>query len=961
MNVSRTPLPCALILLLLGIVCAARGQSFRKTYTPQGSIARDLVETPGVGFFMAGGTTDSVLFLQRTDAAGAILWTKHQALSGAQAVAVCRAVGGGFAVLCENFRDGGILRSAVLKIDDNGETEWLKILENYSLPNGFTDIVATSDGGFALVGEGRVLTPSADFYVRLLKLDASGVLLWEKTFGQSNTTTELGRRLTELPNGDLALAGEIRGNAPPVENGADFWLARTDAQGNILWQNTYPKPAYQRIRDFLTAPDGSLVILGETVQTAPLKLTLLKTNGAGAEIWYRQPISLLEDSPLLSGSLVNCFTRDNAGNLYIPVLYENTGISTDLALLKLDAAGDSVWMKNFGLDDFFQAAVFTSDDHFAFCGTSNFAWPDLAVLVKTDGVALNPGFANILSGTVYRDENANCTRDTGESAPPLLYVEARDPLGETRVRPVGPGGHYTIPVSAGNYDIYVRTLSGAPPLWNVCDTPAVSVAGFNQTVQVPPIGVQSAGACPYLEVDLTAGALRRCTTSNWHISYCNYGSLAATGASVQVSVDPLLSYVSSSIPLSAQAGGLYTFNIADVPPGDCGSFWVKFLLSCDAVQGQGICAEAHIFPDSLCTPPDSAWDGSHLELTAGCNGGVQFTVSNTGAGMTGPCDYVIIEDQIMYQMGHLQLSAGADTAIAIPNPAGSSYYMRIDQRPGHPGAGQPSAVADHCNGPTAASLSLQLPLDDADPFIDIHCDAVVGSFDPNDKRGFPLGWRNQHFIEANRDIEYLIRFQNTGNDTAFHVVIRDQLPPQLEPLSVRPGAASHPYRFEMTANNSLSFTFSDILLPDSTTNEPESHGFVSFTVAQKPDLSQGTIIENEAAIYFDFNEPVVTEPYFHTIGRPLLNFTIDRPANPTLNLSIAPNPAAEQAIFRFDDLATGSRLHLRLFDALGRPLRTERFSGPEHIFRRDGLPSGLYFFRVETENGRVASGKLMLR
>lgn len=59
----------------------------------------------------------------------------------------------------------------------------------------------------------------------------------------------------------------------------------------------------------------------------------------------------------------------------------------------------------------------------------------------------------------------------------------------------------------------------------------------------------------------------------------------------------------------------------------------------------------------------------------------------------------------------------------------------------------------------------------------------------------------------------MIRFQNTGNDTAFLVVIRDQLPPELDPAGVRPGAASHPYRFEMVGKDQLSFTFSNILLP----------------------------------------------------------------------------------------------------------------------------------------------------
>ena len=151
MNVSRTPFRCTLLLLLLAGFFSARGQSFRKEYAPQSSVCRDLVETADGGFLMVGGVdSDSTLFLQRTDAAGTILWTKHQALAGARGIAVCRAADGSFAVLCENFSDGGILRSMVLKIDTAGETQWLKVIENPTLSNGFTDITATTDGGSML-------------------------------------------------------------------------------------------------------------------------------------------------------------------------------------------------------------------------------------------------------------------------------------------------------------------------------------------------------------------------------------------------------------------------------------------------------------------------------------------------------------------------------------------------------------------------------------------------------------------------------------------------------------------------------------------------------------------------------------------------------------------------------------------------------------------------------------------
>ncbi|MCB0556652.1 MAG: hypothetical protein KDD02_24110, partial [Phaeodactylibacter sp.] len=63
----------------------------------------------------------------------------------------------------------------------------------------------------------------------------------------------------------------------------------------------------------------------------------------------------------------------------------------------------------------------------------------------------------------------------------------------------------------------------------------------------------------------------------------------------------------------------------------------------------------------------------------------------------------------------------------------------------------------------------------------------------NDKQGFPRGYGDEHYIYPGTDLEYLVRFQNTGNDTAFLVVIRDTLSEFLDIATVRPGAASHPY------------------------------------------------------------------------------------------------------------------------------------------------------------------------
>lgn len=963
MNVFPQHLRPALILLLFFLGAQLAAQSFRKTYAPGASSCSDFTETADGGFLMVGGiATDSSLFLQRTDPTGNILWTAHQSLNGARGISVCAAPDGGFAVLCENYFDGTTLRNLVLKIDGTGVTQWQKILENPTLPNGFRDIVATTGGGYALAGDARTFVPVSDSHIQLLRLDATGTTLWTQTLGDSNAGRELALGLVEMANGDLVVAGERR-NAPAIMDGSDLFMARTDAQGNVLWQQEYPKPAYQSALDIKVDANGNLLLFGESKQASPAKAAVLKTTGDGTEIWFREPFDILDDLPAGNTRFIRSFMLDGGGNVYIPYLQINSDLisNNQLNLFKLNATGDSAWTRESGLPDLPLAALYTTDNQFALVGrTGTDVSVENAVLLKTDW---NGGLFTVfstLNGSVFWDKNLNCTLDNLESVPPNFIVKAVGQSGDTLYTFASPAGSYSFILNPDTYTITAKPLPGIENLWTACDTPVVVVPANDQVVQAPPIGIQSIVDCPYLEVELVAGLMRRCTSFNYYINYCNNGTQTATDATVQLTLDPLCSYMSSTRPLVGLSGNTLTFDLGNLPPGDCDYFQVQVLVNCAADIGQTICAEAHIYPDSNCLPPDPLWDGSHVEVQASCNGTAEFTITNTGTGdMNGTVNYVIIEDQIMYMQGAVQLDSGADSTITITSPTGNSYYIRSSQRPGHPGNSMPAAAVDLCNGQSnGPGLAQQLALNTGDPFVDIHCGQVISSYDPNDKRGFPLGWRDEHYLEVGQEVEYMIRFQNTGNDTAFLVVIRDALPAELDPATVRPGPASHPYQFQLSGPGLLRFTFENILLPDSTTNEPESHGFVTFRVAQRPNLPLGTILENTAAIDFDFNEPVITNTYFHTIGYPLLTFTLDPPIPYALDLRIAPNPAASFAEFQ---LTENDTYRFSLLDATGKLLHRHRFSGNRYRFERGALPAGLYFFRMENTGGRAASGKLILK
>ena len=109
---------------------------------------------------------------------------------------------------------------------------------------------------------------------------------------------------------------------------------------------------------------------------------------------------------------------------------------------------------------------------------------------------------------------------------------------------------------------------------------------------------------------------------------------------------------------------------------------------------------------------------------------------------------------------------------------------------------------------------------------------ITGAYDPNAKEvRTSSGLSSElYYIDQDTWLDYTIQFQNTGNDTAFFVVVTDTLAETLDPATFKLGARSHACMVEMADHGVLRFIFPNILLPDSTSNEPASHGFVCFRI-----------------------------------------------------------------------------------------------------------------------------------
>lgn len=179
-----------------------------------------------------------------------------------------------------------------------------------------------------------------------------------------------------------------------------------------------------------------------------------------------------------------------------------------------------------------------------------------------------------------------------------------------------------------------------------------------------------------------------------------------------------------------------------------------------------------------------------------------------------------------------------------------------------PGVDQLNTEYDHLLEVSAIS---QLGADSL--FTITHEGTVSCGYDPNAKQVSPSGIGQMGYVDINQShLTYTIHFQNTGNDTAHTVVLRDELDHRLIHSSLEVIATTHPFVLEVEADGEAVFTFENINLPDSGTDQLGSQGHVVLRMALEEGLPSGTLITNTAGIYFD-NNPAVTTNTVNTTLR----------------------------------------------------------------------------------------------
>jgi len=226
-----------------------------------------------------------------------------------------------------------------------------------------------------------------------------------------------------------------------------------------------------------------------------------------------------------------------------------------------------------------------------------------------------------------------------------------------------------------------------------------------------------------------------------------------------------------------------------------------------------------------------------------------------------------------------------------------------------------------------------------------HSCVITGAYDPNDKRArTSTGISDSlYYIMADDYIDYTIRFQNTGTDTAFHVVVTDTIAPNLDLRTFVAGASSQSYDLSIRNGNTLRFAFYNIQLPDSNVNEPASHGFVSFRIKPREPVLPGTTFENIANIYFDFNPPVITEPSVL-----VAEFSTGVNTHAAGSILIRPNPAREGFHVDLPGMRTAQII---LRDLHGRTVKTISRPNDRLWIDTQNLSSGSYIVEAISTSG----------
>lgn len=276
----------------------------------------------------------------------------------------------------------------LVKLDAAGNVQWDKTIGSEGNDN-LEDLIVTPDGGYLIGGTSAAGASAdksedskggADYW--LVKLDASGNIEWDRTFGGSEADYLISLHATS--DGGYLLGGTsssgISGDKTEANAGSfDFWLLKIDASGNKLWDKSYGHSSYDGLSDIASTADGGYLLGGSSSFDAPegeeaMDIWLLKIDANGNPVWDKifggnssdgltAIVPATDGGYLLAGGSSSDATGDKS---------ENSRGASDFWAIKIDAMGNKQWDSTFGGSgtEVLYDAAGTADGSFLLAGLS---------------------------------------------------------------------------------------------------------------------------------------------------------------------------------------------------------------------------------------------------------------------------------------------------------------------------------------------------------------------------------------------------------------------------------------------------------------------------------------------------------------------------------------------------------------------------------------------------------------
>ena len=816
----------------------------------------------------------------------------------------------------------------VVKTDSLGVVQWDKTIRAYEKDYLYS-VSQTTDGKYILGGysysdsganKSEDAIPmqgsnnnSKDYWI--VKINAAGNVNWDNTIG--GNSDDLLISIQQTTDGGYILGGKSKSlsSYDKTENYIgpvgyfDYWIVKVNSTGIIQWQNTIGGSSSDELTSIRQTTDGGYILGGFSSSNISGDKTenciggwdywIVKVDSLGVVQWQNtiggNGNEQLNDVQLTfdGGYVLGGWSESNISGDKT----ENSKGDRDFWIVKVDSLGVIQWENTIG----------------------GYYYDELNALQQTpDGGYLLGGYSNsIISGDKIEDSR-NFLGGYGD-----YWIVKIDSLGMIQWQKSFGGDGYDYLTSIqltsdegcilGGYSYSNISKDKTENPYGSCDFWVLKLTSNYNLItgkiyaDINSNGIQDIGETALANKKVTETSTGRFAFSN---QQGDYSVAVLDTGNYNVSTQPITWYNTLPVIHSATFSGLHQKDsLKDFAFQPIGSY-------------EDVCVDI--------TPMGA--------FRSGFSANYLISYSNNGTTTVAPSVYFFPSGNITYQSASIvPVQITPDSVIwnlpaLLPFQTGS-FIVTVQINLG-------LSMGTLIN----SSVHIEPYITDVNPSCNNSNWEVrtTGSYDPNDILVSEFSFTTTQ-ISNSPWLDYYIRFQNTGNDTAFTVKILNPIDTnKLDISSIEFVNASHPVNINWSKlQNSMEFKFENILLPDSITNEALSHGLLHYRIRSQSTLNAGDTIKNFAFIYFDFNEPVITNTAKTIIVLPTgLAGTSSAPGK----LLVFPNPAENSISISGIQLENG-KAQLRLMDIYGKLILEKTITETTANLETDQLAKGVYLIQ----------------